>query len=164
MGTEKGRERKRRVISSLLHNSNYYVLLTSFYQSVLPIFKSYVMVFQSETPIIHKVYLQQISIVKKFLSYFVKPEDLAKCKKGKHFLKLDLKNSLLPKDLLFVGFKAKKLIQKLGTNDKDVVKFLEKVEQSYLKCGEYVQTKLPLENAFLKAVSAIDPLLITECA
>ena len=98
---------------------------------------------------------------KEFMSYFVKPDVLEKCKRGKHFLELSLKTSLLPKELMFIGFKAKKLIQKLGSKDSDVVKFLSKVEESYLKCGEYIQNKLPLENSVLKALSVIDPLLMT---
>ena len=44
--TEKGKERKQRIISKLLYNQNRYVLLTYFYQSVLVNFKSYVICFK----------------------------------------------------------------------------------------------------------------------
>ena len=52
--------------------------------------KSYVMMFQGDSPLIHKVYYQQMNLVKEFYSYFVKPSVVAKCKKRKHLLKLGL--------------------------------------------------------------------------
>ena len=96
--TEKGKEKKQIIISKLLHNQTRYVLFTSFYHSVPPIFKSYVMMFQGDSPLIHKVYYQQVNLVKEFYSYFVKPSVVAKCKKGKRLLKLDLsEKNLFPK-------------------------------------------------------------------
>ena len=38
--TEKGKERKRRVISVIFHKIRSYALITSLYQSILPISKS----------------------------------------------------------------------------------------------------------------------------
>ena len=65
------------------------------------------LVFQSGKPLIHKVYHIQMDCVKKFFFYFVKPDVLAKCNTGSHFLKHDLKEgNLLPKELIFVGSKA----------------------------------------------------------
>ena len=72
-------------------------------------FLNHVMKFQGDSPLIHKVYYQQVNLVKKFYSYFVKPSVVAKCKKGKHLLKLDLNDeNILPEKLLFIGVKAKK--------------------------------------------------------
>ena len=81
--TEKGKERKRRVVASILYQPTRYDLLVSFYKTVLPLFKGYVLVFQSDTPIIHKVYYKQVSLVKEFYSYFVNPSVLEKCKTAK---------------------------------------------------------------------------------
>ena len=160
--TEKGKERKRRVVASILYQPTRYDLLVSFYKTVLPLFKGYVLVFQSDTPIIHKVYYKQVSLVKEFYSYFVNPSVLEKCKTAKQLLALDLKKeNLLPSDLMFVGIKAKKLIEKLGKKHADVVYFLDKVEKAYVQCGEYIQSKLPLENKSLKALTSIDPLLVS---
>ena len=160
--TDKGKERKRRIISSLLHQPNYYTLVTSFYQTVLPLFKSYVMLFQGSKPLIHKVYLKQVAVVRKFFSFFVRPDILEKCKKGKDLLSLDLdKKNLLPRKLMYVGFKAKKLIEKLGTDHAVVVRFLDKVEESYLQCGLYIQKKLPLENDVLKSLGMLDPMIVS---
>ena len=52
-GTEQGKEWKRRIVSSFKF-PKHYVLCTSFYQSVLPTFKSYVLLFQRDKPLIHK--------------------------------------------------------------------------------------------------------------
>ena len=72
-GTEQGKQRRRRIVSSSKFPKRY-VLYTSFYHSVLPTFKSYVLLFQSDRPLIHKVYHKQVSLVKEFFSYFIDPE------------------------------------------------------------------------------------------
>ena len=91
----------------------------------------------------------------------MKPDVLENCKKGKDLLTLDLKKeSLLPRDLIFIGLKAKKLVKKLGIEHVDVVDFLDRVEKAYVQCGQYIQTKLPLENKVLKALTSIDPLMV----
>ena len=85
----------------------------SLYQSVLSLFKSYVLLFQSEKPLIYKIYYQQIDIISKFFSYFLKHDVLTKCKTGQQLLDMDLKdNDLHPKDLMFIGSDATKLLNK----------------------------------------------------
>ena len=159
-GTEKGKERKRRIMSSLLRQPNRYRLISSFYQTILPIFKSYVLLFQSDKPLIHKVYHKQVALVKQFFSYFIKPDALERCKKGQDFLLLDLKKNLLPFDLMFIGSRARKLIAELGKDHEDVIYFVERVQKTYIESAQYIQYKLPLENKVLKEFTAIDPLLV----
>lgn len=65
--TKKGRERKQRVIKKL-HQSNYYTMITSLYHTIMPLFKRYVMLFQSDRPLIHKIYYKQVEIVRTFFS------------------------------------------------------------------------------------------------
>lgn len=85
-------------------------LITSLYQLVLPIFKSYVFVFQRVKAHIDKAYHVQVDCVKKLFSYFVKYM-LAICKTGSHFLKLESKEgNLLSEELIFIDSKAQKLI------------------------------------------------------
>ena len=120
------------------------------------------MMFQGDSPLIHKVYYQQVNLMEEFFSYFVKPSVAAKCKKGKHLLKLDLsETNILPKNLLFIGLKAKKLVDKFGNENSVVVEFLDRVKKAYIECGLYLQKKLPLENNNLKAFTAIDPVIVT---
>ena len=70
-------------MNKLVVNDRHVPLLTSIYDSVLPLLKSYVMLFQQEQPLIHKIYYKQIDVVRTFLSFFVKLEMLAKCKNAK---------------------------------------------------------------------------------
>lgn len=159
--TDKGKDRKVRIFIKL-NQQNKYRLLTSLYQAVLPLFKAYVMLFQSEKPLIHKIYYKQIECIKTFFSYFVKPDVLVKCKTGTQLLHLDLKKeNLLPKELIFIGKTAKQLVDSLGCDHVDVVDFLDKTLTAYANCGLYIQKKLPVESKLLKALSAIDPLFVT---
>ena len=84
--TEQGKKKKRRIVSSFKFPKRY-VLYTSFYQSLLPTFKSYVLLFQSDKPLIHQVYHKLVSLVKEFFSYFICPDVLSKCKTSALLLK-----------------------------------------------------------------------------
>ena len=128
-GTEQGKERKRRIVSSFKIPKRY-VLYTSFYQSVLPTFKSHVLLFQRDKPLIHKVYHKQVSLVKEFFSYFIDPDALSKCKTGALLLKLDIEKNLLPVDLMFNGSKANKIVKKLGKDHTDVKDFMNRVKET----------------------------------
>ena len=75
-------------------------------------------------------------------------------------LKLDIEKNLLPVDLMFIGSKANKILKKLGKDHTDVKDFMNRVKQTYVECGKYIQSKLPLENETLKVFTAIDPLLV----
>ena len=99
--TEQGKERKRRILSSLKFPKRY-ALYTSFYQSVLPTLKSYVWLVQSDESLIHKVYHKQVSLAKEFFSYFIDADVLSKSKTGAFLLKLDVEKKLLPVDLMFI--------------------------------------------------------------
>ena len=48
----------------------------------------------------------------------------------------------------------------LGKDHTDVTDFMNRVKETYVKCGKYIQSKLPFENEILKAFIAIDPLLV----
>ena len=99
--TEQGKERKRRILSSLKFPKRY-ALYTSFYQSVLPTLKSYVLLVQSDESLIHKVYHKLVSLAKEFFSYFIDADVLSKSKTGAFLLKLDVEKKLLPVDLMFI--------------------------------------------------------------
>ena len=155
--TKRGKARKIKIIKTLLYSSKRVSLLTSIYQTILPLFKSFVMLFQQEKPLIHKIYFE-VSIIKNFLSYFVKPDVLVACKTGKQLKRCSLSpNSLLPKNLLVVGNLAKKLVTKGAVNDDVTNKFLNETFAAYQSCGEYIQKNLLLENEALKKFSVIDP-------
>ena len=74
--------------------------------------------------------------------------------------KLDIEKNLLPVDLMFIGSKANKIVKKLGKDHTNVKDFMNRVKETYVECGKYIHSKLPLENETLKAFTAIDPLLV----
>ena len=57
-GTDAGKQRKTRIVSKHVLNHRHVSLLTSIYDSVLPLFRSYVMLFRQEQPLIHKIYYE----------------------------------------------------------------------------------------------------------
>ena len=79
---------------------------------------------------------------------------------GVLLLKHDSEKNLLPLDLMFIGSKANKIVKKLGKDHTDVKDFMNWVKETYVECGKYIQSKLPLENETPKAFTAIDPLLV----
>ena len=159
--TTKGKERKSRVVETLLFNKKNVSLVSSFYEAVLPVFKSFIMCFQSAKPLIHKVYYRQIELFQEFLSYFVKPSVLGKCSTGKSLMNLQITDdNILSKSMVFVGQKVKKIIQSLKSGGEVVTEFLTHIVTAYKTCGQYPQTKLPLRNQTLKSLPAIDPEFI----
>ena len=119
------------------------------------------MCFQSSKPLIHKVYYRQIEVLKQFLSCSIKPSVLANCTTGKKLLKLKISESnLLNESMLFVGQKAKHIIQSAKAGDTTVQEFLTAAAKAYKTCGEYAQNKLPLQNKTSKSLATIDPEFI----
>jgi len=74
--TEDGKNRKKRICLKLFHTRLDSLLTLNFYTSVLCMLKQYVMMFESKTPLIHKLHDKQIDLFKKFLVCFIKPEAL----------------------------------------------------------------------------------------
>ena len=102
--TTKGKERKSRIVEALLFDMKKVSLVSSFYESFLPVFKSFIMCFQSAKPLIHKVYYRQIELFQEFLSYFVKPSVLEKCCTGKSLMNLQITgDNILSKSMMFLG-------------------------------------------------------------
>ena len=158
--TAKGKERQLRIVKALLFNMKV-SLVFSLYEAVFPVFKSFIMCFQSAKPLIHKVYYRQIELFQKFLSYFVNPSVFGKCSTGKSLMNLQITDdNILSKSMVFVGQKAKKIIQSSKSGDKLVTEFLTQVVTAYKTWGQYAQTKLPLHNQTLKSLAPVDPEFI----
>ena len=124
--TAKGKERQSRIVKALLFNMKV-SLVFSLYEAVFPVFKSFIMCFQSAKPLIHKVYYRQIELFQKFLSYFVNPSVF-----GKSLMNLQITDdNILSKSMVFVGQKTKKIIQSSKSGDKLVTEFLTQVVTAY---------------------------------
>lgn len=64
--------------------------------------------------------------------------------------------NLLPKKDMFLGKAGSET--KLHVQEPAIPKFLDNVQQAYQACAQQLQQSMPLNNAFLKCASAIDPV------
>ena len=111
--------------------------------------------------LIHKVYYRQIELLQEILSYLVKLSVLGKGSVGESLINLQISDdNILSKSMLFVGQKAKKIIQSSKLSDEVVTEILTHVVTAYRACDQYAQTMLPLPNQTLKSLVAIDPEFI----
>ena len=116
-GTAKGKECKNCIIAKLFKQRKL-KLHVSFCKTLLPMFKRYIMLFQREEPLIHKVHYEQVKIIKRFLSHFVLPSNLVGVNSSKVLKKLWItENDLLPNDTIFIGSKARKIVKNIADNN-----------------------------------------------
>ena len=72
--TEDGQKRKERIIHRLFIQSKQTLLYVNFYCAVLLLLKRFVLLFQTQKPMIHVLHDEQFLVVKKLLGCFIKPE------------------------------------------------------------------------------------------
>lgn len=155
--TAKGKERKKRICDKIFANNRSTLLIINFYVSIMPLLKSYVVLFQSVDPMIHKLHDNQERAFRDFLSCFVKPSYLFDCPANQlQVLKFE------PDVLLkhpFIGDVAQKIIHSMGSKHPVVIDFRQNVIASYASCASYLQSKLPLSSITLRTLSCLDPLI-----
>lgn len=159
--TPAGEGRKSRIVKKLFEANLQTKLVLNLFLSVLPLLQEYVKLFQSDSPLVHKLFDKQLELVKNFLGCFIKPEILKKVGNStKKIRNLDLKNKenhLLSKNI-FIGDQARQLISLAPRSSINLTKsFQEAMIQAYISCTETLIKKMPISNYFLKAASAIDP-------
>ncbi|GFR57649.1 hypothetical protein ElyMa_005343500 [Elysia marginata] len=120
-------------------------------------FKSFILKFEQKTPQIHKLHDEIVETAKRFFATFVKVEHI----KLKKLVEKDLslpENSdlLLPLSQVYTGKKTEELLHTLSAEDKK--KVLIKLQNAYIKTGQYFIKKLPIHK-FLEALSALDPVV-----
>ncbi|KAM9386326.1 uncharacterized protein KZ484_007857 [Pholidichthys leucotaenia] len=155
--TQDGHNRKQRIIEKVIEKSKETDLISSFYMAVLRLLKDYVLLFQSKSTLIHILHDKQEELMRNFLACFMKPEFLVRLSSQQlKTVKIAREEHCLhPKDM-FLGLAAEEMLQKEG--DSPTVKcFLDKATDAYVQCAQHLQKRLPLDNDFLKSVSAVDP-------
>ena len=156
--TEDGKARKQRIFEKVIYKWPQTKMIMEFYQSVLPMLKSYVCLFQMKQPLVHKLHDEQEKLFSNFLTCYIKSEYLVG-KSARQLKALDLedRSMYLHHRKVFVG-NGCKIIARERVTDTTVQQFYKSAAEAYLECGKYLQKKLPLANPVLKALSAIDPL------
>ena len=72
--TDAGLARRARILKGLVFQVDKTLMVLRLYVNVLPLFKDYVMTFQSHQPLVHKLYEKQEELCRNFLGCFVKQE------------------------------------------------------------------------------------------
>ncbi len=158
--TEDGKKRKHRIIQQVFFKSKRTCLIMKFYTPVLPMLKEYVCIFQTSSPMVHKLHDKQEEVFKNFLACYVKHEIIAN-KHGSQLKKLNLganDGQFLEVKTMFLGEATKKIIQESRKDDQVVTDFLTQACAAYITCEKYLQYKLPLDNPLLRALSSIGPI------
>ena len=87
--TDDGKNRKKRVVEKLFYLRTKTILLMGLYIDLLPLFKSFILMFEQKEPMMHRLHDEQVSLVRNFLACFIKPEYLSTLS-SKEMLKLDV--------------------------------------------------------------------------
>ena len=157
--TEDGKDRKERIVTKLFYENNYLNLVSNFFISVLPLFKSFVLIFEQKEPNIHKLHDMMTQTLRTFLSCFMIFESIPN---SSNKLKcVDIASNIRKLKSLFVGDDNDQLISLMRKNKSQneiVLDFYNKVRSSYLNSGVYLQKKYAIDNPVLKYLSAIDPV------
>ena len=112
--------------------------ICSIHESVLPIFKNFVMMFQLAEPMIHLIRPSLEALMRSLFSYFLQPQVL--CSSASDDLNnIDLESNKGPAKSIFLST-ARTLINNKRKVDKD---FQEKLLRNYLDTAEDIQKKLP---------------------
>lgn len=97
------------------------------------------------------------------MACFIKPEVLMALKNSPKKIKqlqVDYTKNHLSKKCIFIGELAKKLISIAPKSSVTIVEdFYKTTLNAYVSCAKVLQSKMPITNRFLKAVSTIDPAL-----
>ena len=137
----------------------------SLFTAALLTMKRYVKVFQQNEPAIYRIYPEQLNVFREILVDFIKPEVIAENKKVSQLKKVDFKSrkNQLPQSLISIDSVAYKIVKNSKKDNPTINEFLRNAMKAYADCATYMAEKLPLENKFLKDVTAIDPKEITSC-
>ena len=162
--TKDGKERKERIYKKLFFTKRKTRLQMSLFTAALLTMKRYVKVFQQNEPAIYRIYPEQLNVFREFLVDFIKPEVITENKRVSQLKKVDFKSrkNQLPQSLISIGSVTYKIV-KNSKKDLTINEFLQNAMKTYADCATYMAEKLPLENKFLKDVTAIDPKEITSC-
>ena len=68
--TKKGKARKSRIYKKGIFEKHETLLIANFYEAVLPMFKSFILIFERKTPEVHKLHLNLAEVTRYFLLVF----------------------------------------------------------------------------------------------
>ena len=115
--TKAGKERKERIVEKLLFNRKKTEIQLNFYVTILPLFKSFVLVFEQKEPMMHRIHDELTSVVCYFFACLLKIQILADIS-SKRLSQLDVPKAenQLPINQWHVGTDARQILRKLSAD------------------------------------------------
>ena len=154
--TDQGKRRKQRIIEKLFFKRKATLFCMNLYVTVLPMFKSFVLIFEQKEPMMHHLHDDMIELFRNFLACCIKHEAIAAQGLSPNKLKsLKVEKNMLKLSQIYVGREAEAVL--LQMTPATMKSLLEKVQKAYLDTAQYMQKKLPMKNPVLKCLSALDP-------
>ena len=156
--TKKGKERKRRICDKVVLQKDKTQPMSHSYEAILPIFKSFVLIFEQKVPQVHRIHYQISSVAREFLACFVN-HDSIKGLTGSKLKKLDIGNNLRKAKNFYVGASTERVGKKLRKEKKidTINEFERSVKQAFINTGCYMQNKFPFTNKLLMSLTGLDP-------
>ena len=159
--TEDGKDRKQRIIEKLIYKHKSLILISNCYLTILPLFKSMVLVFEQKEPQVHKLHDMMVNNLRSFLACFMKYE-VIKNLSAKQLKKVNILDNVRSSRSFFVGDSNEHIINDMlkDKNDREIVKeFRENLTSAYTEAGVYLQKKYAIDNELLINLSALDPIV-----
>lgn len=143
-------------IQSTLH-SDYAKLYFLFVQAVLPRFTKFNIMFQHESPIIHKLHKEMCSLLRQFVASFVQFSVIQRT----DFVNIEIdysKKNQLNDASLFIGHKTRTLLEEGNITCEEKKEFYQNIRTFFEKGTKEMYRLLPFGDAVLKNITVFDPL------
>ena len=152
-----GKEQKERVVEKLLFNRKKTEIQLNFYVTILPLFKSFVLVFEQKEPVMHRIHDELTSVVHHF-ACFLKIQIVVDIS-SKRLSQLDVTKAenQLPINKWYVRTDARQILRKLPADHPVKTEFYKAMKQAFELASPYIQLKFPLNNNMLKTMTSINP-------
>ena len=153
-----GKERKEHVVEKLLFNRKKMEIQLNFHVTILPLFNSFVLVFEQKEPMMHHIHDELTSVAHHFFACFLKIQILVYFS-SKRLSQLDVTKAenQLPINQWHVGTDARQILRKLPADHPVKTEFYKAMKQAFELASPYIQSKFPLNNNGLKTLTSINP-------
>ena len=154
--TEAGQERKKRMVEKVFYQRLVTELHLSLYTHILPLIKSFVLVFEQKEPLVHRYHDELRECMQTFLCCFIKVENVKKLQ-SEDLKTFDVTNTKYHKSFSDwnIGRKTFLIMKKLGKEEREI--FQKAVILAFTDGAQYLQKKMPLDNELLRCLSSLDP-------
>lgn len=126
-----------------------------FISNVSELFTGFLLLFQREEPLIHILYDEFVSLTKKLMGRFLKPESYLN-KKGSELKSLDLNDGSIWLKYPEIGLNTQEELNKKCKDD--LPKFYKAARSFYITCTQSLLKSLPLSNKFLENLKCLHPM------